>query len=759
MSTLATERRNKTSTSNVSEYVSVFELCVEGNVGIDKVGLEEPTMNGGMDNKPEHAKQDNNQEKYAMEIKALLRLCDEVTNEEELRKTLEQNNGNVSHVIEHLVSKLLKQKVRFVYNYILSLFFTNSEQVIEMEEKKVDNLRKEKELVEIGEFKPGINLQGNCINEDCLAAKGKLLVWVNIGFESVSFMSGQTLFTCPDCGKLTVTSVVKAMLYNAEHSIGASGDLAPVKDNNYQCSYTIQPGILYEISATKIRQHAKSIEELREKSENAMNSIEIKNLVTELQRYDITVVKSSSLKGNERLLEKIQADYDGDFNQAFDIGRFTILCDNSTKLQTAVAVIKKAEQFNLIVSEDKDFFNKQSKTHHRFHNVKLYVPKHDVYIEMQATLKNFTTLEGYTIIENPKLSHLFYELIRAWKPNNSNEEELKQASDETLIKINDIICEWINEKEIKKIANRYKEHLSIGILKPPQLKGKTAEEINANTVLKLAQFVYTQLCNFTPTKLKGRAIYVILFEYFKKCIMGDTNPTSCADVAFILQQSRKQELEEDTAILQALEMYIPLQANNYPHVSEDDSKQSNATYDCHQHIIEFLEEKSEQPKQVMILQGKSGSGKSLFCRHLEETLWKNYVNGFTSSIPVYISLPKCYNHLNEQDVISQALQMKQLNKETIDIIQETISFVFIIDGFDEIFDGYNKSKGNETKGRNFYNRFNLSGWNAKFIVTCRSHVLNEEDIKQVLLGPTTTMIYLWPFSNEKMHAYIEKFVT
>ncbi|ETO17302.1 hypothetical protein RFI_20027 [Reticulomyxa filosa] len=44
---------------------------------------------------------------------------------------------------------------------------------------------------------------------------------------------------------------------------------------------------------------------------------------------------------------------------------------------------------------------------------------------MQATLKNFTTLEGYTAIENPKLSHSLYEYIRAWKPSNSKEEELK----------------------------------------------------------------------------------------------------------------------------------------------------------------------------------------------------------------------------------------------------------------------------------------------------------------------------------------------
>ncbi|ETO01096.1 hypothetical protein RFI_36344, partial [Reticulomyxa filosa] len=241
-------------------------------------------------------------------------------------------------------------------------------------------------------------------------------------------------------------------------------------------------------------------------------------------------------------------------------------------------------------------------------------------------------------IENPKLSHLFYEHIRAWKPNNPLEEELKQASDETLTKINDIICEWIDVKEIKKISNRYKPHSEIRILKPPQLKGINEEEINAknDVPLKLIKFVYDQLCKFKPTKMKGQAIYVILFEYFKRYIIGEMNPASCADVISLLKESRKQELDEDTTMSQALETYIPLQANNYPYTDDDDNKKSNA-YDCHQHIINLLTEEKEETKseqqRVIALQGKSGSGKSIFCRHLEEALWEKYVSDPATSIP------------------------------------------------------------------------------------------------------------------------------
>ncbi|ETO30864.1 hypothetical protein RFI_06256 [Reticulomyxa filosa] len=407
------------------------------------------------------------------------------------------------------------------------------------------------------------------------------------------------------------------------------------------------PGLSYELKANKIKQYAKSMEYLRERSESAMNSIEIRNLVTELRKYKITVVKPPSLKGNERLLEKIRVDYGGDFDQAFDIGRLTILCDNSTKLQTAVAVMKKTEQFNLIVSGDKDFFSTQSRTHHRFHNIKLYAPKHDVYIEMQATLKNYTTLEGYVVIDNPKLSHLFYEQIRAWKPIGAQEEELKHASGEALTKINDIICEWIDEREIRKIASRYKPHSEIGLLKPPQLrKCMINEQADTSDISqKLANFVYEQLCNLIPTKTKCRAIYVILLEHFKEYVIDKTNPACCADIAFILQVARENDLDEDIAISQALEKYILLQANNI-------------------RIFTVMTIK----KMIHMIVINIHSAKY---------------------IPVYISLPKCYNELNEAQIIAHTLQMKQINKDMISVIRENILFIFILNEFDEIFDRIN----------------------------------------------------------------------
>ncbi|ETO34595.1 hypothetical protein RFI_02495, partial [Reticulomyxa filosa] len=133
-----------------------------------------------------------------------------------------------------------------------------------------DKLKKEEEKAEIGETKPGINLQGYCTNIDCLASKAKLPVWMNIGFSDISFNSEKTLYNCPDCGQFTVTSIVRAMIFNSEHVISSNDNLIPVKDNHYQCFYTIKLGSSYEIKTKKIRQHATSLEDLITRSENAM---------------------------------------------------------------------------------------------------------------------------------------------------------------------------------------------------------------------------------------------------------------------------------------------------------------------------------------------------------------------------------------------------------------------------------------------------------------------------------------------------------
>ncbi|ETN99285.1 hypothetical protein RFI_38196, partial [Reticulomyxa filosa] len=75
---------------------------------------------------------------------------------------------------------------------------------------------------------------------------------------------------------------------------------------------------------------------------------------------------------------------------------------------------------------------------------------------------------------------------------------------------------------------------------------------------------------------------------------------------------------------------------------------------------------------------------------------------------------------------------------------------------------------NNNNEKYFYNRFNLNEWNSKIIISCRSNVLNDDDINQILIGSnnittttttiTTSITYLWPFSKQQMKWYIDKFI-
>ncbi|ETO09010.1 hypothetical protein RFI_28376, partial [Reticulomyxa filosa] len=651
----------------------------------------------------------------------------------------------------------------------------------ERKDVNTDKIEREEEKIQIGELKSGINLGGLCSKSECLAAQAKSLVWTNIGLKECFTVNSvdcdDKTFLCPNCNN-PVKSISHVRFINSEFSIRISNDSNKDESNNNlvakgnqsKATYLIRPGHSYELQATEIKQRTNVLEELRLRSEKAMDSDEMRKLVNTLKQDGIKVV-TPKLKGGDRINEKSKNDYGGNYDRMFDIGRFTILCKNKTKLDTAVQVLQKADTFGMIVSEDKDYFNNQSKTHHRFHNIKLFVPKHEIYIEMQATLEHYTTLKGHSIIENYELSHLYYEVIRAWDTNNTEYKDLKEASDETLTKINDIICEWMSEKNIARMADRYRIHLNDGIVEPLQLKGKTDEDFKQSIPLKLAQFTYNQLSQFKPKTLKGKAIYMILFNYYKTFIIGEDKLANYSDIPTILQDARIKEIEkEDTIILQALETYVPLHATNEPFLEQDNEE--GKAFDCHEHVIEFIENKCDT-NQVMIIQGKSGSGKSLYGRYLEEKLWERFNKQADTlqqqgHIPVFISLSKFYNKsdlkknidnditIDESQLILQALQSK--SKYIHEDIRDKFQFVFILDGFDEVFRLYNKHNDNFTKY--FYDRFKLNEWDAKVIVTCRSNALSEENIKQVLIGDNnnTSKLYLLPFSTNQINNYIEKFV-
>jgi len=153
---------------------------------------------------------------------------------------------------------------------------------------------------------------------------------------------------------------------------------------------------------------------------------------------------------------------------------------------------------------------------------------------------------------------------------------LKEASDELLTQINDIICEWIEIKEIDKIAKYCQPHSIVGILKPPNEDDDKNENENDNQSLelelelgekKIKSFVYEHLISkdFKTSESKSKAMYVRLFEFYRKYIIGENNPATHLELAKKLKDANEYEIEEDHVLSDALEMYIPLQANDYPY--------------------------------------------------------------------------------------------------------------------------------------------------------------------------------------------------
>ena len=214
-----------------------------------------------------------------------------------------------------------------------------------------------------------------------------------------------------------------------------------------------------------------------------------------------------------------------------------------------------------------------------------------------------------------------------------------------------------------------------------------------------------------------------------------------------------KEVNQDVTVKQGLSLYVPLDASNYPVVDLENSK--HRLFSLQSEVVSFL--KSENI--LLLLQGNSGSGKSLFGRHLEKYLWDK--RSHHNKIPVFISLPRVCGDKFKRDLIQECFNNKGFDESVISLMKQKLSekFVFFFDGFDEIKVKYDDNNSEITN--NFYNRFKLNSWSgSKFIVSCRSHVLSDKesrdifdvDMKQPL------QIHLAPFSNVKRDNYIEMFV-
>ncbi|KAK3804786.1 MAG: hypothetical protein JOS17DRAFT_826011 [Linnemannia elongata] len=168
-------------------------------------------------------------------------------------------------------------------------------------------------------------------------------------------------------------------------------------------------------------------------------------------------------------------------------------------------------------------------------------------------------------------------------------------------------------------------------------------------------------------------------------------------------------------------------------------------------VLEFL----ASERQVMLVLGDSGSGKSTFNRHLEDRLWTSYKQG--GPIPLFISLPTIDRP--DQDLIAKHLKANDFSDDQIQEMKQHRELILICDGYDESQQQCNLHRSNS---------LNQPGqWNTKMVISCRTQFLGPNYIDKFKPLPTDRYAsgpqdvfqeaVITPFSKDQVKTYIEQY--
>ncbi|KAG0374856.1 hypothetical protein BGX24_009840 [Mortierella sp. AD032] len=210
-------------------------------------------------------------------------------------------------------------------------------------------------------------------------------------------------------------------------------------------------------------------------------------------------------------------------------------------------------------------------------------------------------------------------------------------------------------------------------------------------------------------------------------------------------------VQQEYHMREQLSVYIPPQAKTSRQAKDSDHSP------LMKEVMTFL----AGERQVLLLLGDSGAGKTTFNHKLAYDLWRSYTIG--GPIPLFVNLPAIEQP--DKDLIAELLssnsyrfsepQIKELEK------QER-QFILICDGYDE-----RQLKTNLHTS----NRLNQPGcWNAKLIVSCRSQYLKKEYLhnfqpksvgssRRAAATERFQEAVIVPFTSEQVEEYVQEFVS
>ncbi|KAK3834377.1 MAG: hypothetical protein JOS17DRAFT_773263 [Linnemannia elongata] len=180
--------------------------------------------------------------------------------------------------------------------------------------------------------------------------------------------------------------------------------------------------------------------------------------------------------------------------------------------------------------------------------------------------------------------------------------------------------------------------------------------------------------------------------------------------------------------------------------------QDNEVFPLMGKVQEFL----TSNRQVMLILGDSGAGKSTFNKHFGLRLLTEYKRG--KPIPLFVNLPALQNPA--KDLIGEQLREHNFSEEQIQKLKQHRQFIVICDGYDE---------SQLTVNIHNSNNFNTSGqWNVKLVISCRSQYLGQDYRDRFVphggghYSHSGVELFqeavIAPFSTEQIKDYVEQYV-